>query len=169
MIQRNQLIESSRKSRDKVKRNLVVDESIFKPSENNKEIKVTKFNVLRLVKSRKDSTLMADKALRNEIIPFPGFDSVLFDSNYFYTDKSKTYGASYQLYIQSLRIAAVLLLKYEKSKNIRYLYKAEELIYSWINSSALYRYLIFLLFSYKAEELIYSWITYVSEGTDRKS
>lgn len=140
MIQRNQLIESSRKSRDKVKRNLVVDESIFKPSENNKEIKVTKFNVLRLVKSRKDSTLMADKALRNEIIPFPGFDSVLFDSNYFYTDKSKTYGASYQLYIQSLRIAAVLLLKYEKSKNIRYLYKAEE--------------------------LIYSWITYVSEGTE---
>lgn len=140
MIQRNQLIESSRKSRDKVKRNLVVDESIFKPSENNKEIKVTKFNVLRLVKSRKDSTLMADKALRNEIIPFPSFDSVLFDSNYFYTDKSKTYGASYQLYIQSLRIAAVLLLKYEKSKNIRYLYKAEE--------------------------LIYSWITYVSEGTE---
>src|SRR5699024_4447737 len=131
-LQSHRLTDISKESRNETKKNIVVDEKIFKPIDNNKPIKVTKSNVLRLVKPRKDSALMAAKALQNEIVPFPGFDSVIFDKYYYYTDKTKTYGASYQLYIQSLRIAAVLMAEFEKNKDIRYLYKAEELIYSWI-------------------------------------
>ena len=131
-LQSHKLMDLSKESRNETKKNIVVNEEIFKPIDNDKPIKVTKSNVLRLVKPRKDSALMAAKALQNEIVPFPGFDSVIFDKYYYYTDKSKTYGASYQLYIQSLRIAAVLMSEFEKNKDIRYLYKAEELIYSWI-------------------------------------
>lgn len=127
------LIEKSKADRDLARKNLVVDENIFKPVDKDDVINVTPGNILRLVKQRKDSSAIAFKALNNEIIPFPGFDSVVFDKYYFYTDKTKKYGPSYQLYIQALRIVAVLLAEYEKNNNIRYLYKAEELIYEWIS------------------------------------
>lgn len=132
-LQSNKAIESSKESRDKIKNNIVINDSVFKKVDNNNAINVTKTNVLRLIKPRKDSVKIAENALENEIEPFPGFESVNFDENYYHTDKTKSYGASYQLYIQSLRIVAVLLSEYEKNKNIRYLYKAEELIYSWIS------------------------------------
>src|SRR5699024_2930547 len=111
---------------------LEIDESIFKIDKNTDNFEVTESNVLRLIKPRADSSSIALKAIRNEIVPFPGFESVTFDENYYYTDKTKTYGASYQLYIQSLRVAAVLLSEYEKTKNKLFLYKAKEIIYSWI-------------------------------------
>src|SRR5699024_1648546 len=45
------------------------------------------------------------------------------------------YGASYQLYIQSLRICASILDEYEKSGEEVYFKKAEEIIKSWIKYS----------------------------------
>lgn len=132
-VKNNNLIKRSILSRNIKKKELVIDEEIFKINDEGVNLNITKSNVLRLLKSRKDSVEMANLALQNEIVPFPGFESVTFDSLYYYTDKAKKYGSSYQLYIQSLRIVAVLLVEFEKSKNIRYLYKAEEIIYSWIS------------------------------------
>lgn len=133
LFMKNKQIESNKNDRDYLKNNVLINEDIFRKEETEKGLKITKSNVLRLLKSRSDSNSMAVKALDNEIIPFPGFESVIFDEHYYYTDKTKKYGASYQLYIQSLRIVAVLLQEYEKNENLLYLYKAEELIYSWIS------------------------------------
>lgn len=141
-IESKNLIEKSKVARDIARDNVIIDSNIFKPVDNDEMINVTPSNILRLVKPRKDSSSIAIKALNNEIIPFPSFESVVFDKYYFYTDKTKKYGPSYQLYIQALRIVAVLLAEYEKNSNIRYLYKAEE--------------------------IIYAWITYVSKGTDER-
>lgn len=141
-IESKTLIEKSKQARDTARDNVIVNSNIFKPADSDDLINVTPANILRLVKPRKDSSSIAFKALNNEIIPFPSFDSVAFDKYYFYTDKTKKYGPSYQLYIQALRVVAVLLAEYEKNSNIRYLYKAEE--------------------------IIYEWITYVSKGTDER-
>ncbi len=101
-------------------------------SDDNK-IDISREDVFPLLKYRKDTKKVADKALNNSIIPFPGFDSVPFDKNYWYTDKKKKYGDSYQLYLQSMRVCAELLNEYTESENIDYLKKAEEIIQSWIN------------------------------------
>ncbi|SEV79780.1 Heparinase II/III-like protein [Aliicoccus persicus] len=126
------LSNESKNRRDSAKKNLIVDHVLFKPEEN-KPFNINSYNVLRLIRARKDNSEIAIKAMNNEIVPFPKFDSVFFDKYYYLTDKTKKYGASYQLYIQSLRVVGVLLTEYEKNKDLGLLYKAEELIYEWIS------------------------------------
>ncbi|CAM2895180.1 heparinase II/III domain-containing protein [Salinicoccus roseus] len=95
-------------------------------------LKVTETDVFRLLKVTKDTKKIADKALENTIIPFPGFDTVKFSEDYWETDRKAKYGDSYQLYIQSLRVCGVLMNQFESTKDGRYLEKAEEIIESWI-------------------------------------
>nr|WP_255620741.1 heparinase II/III family protein [Salinicoccus sp. RF5] len=95
-------------------------------------VEVSQSDVFSLVKYTKRTRNIADKALNNIIIPFPNFDPTVFDDNFWYVDKTKKYGASYQLYIQSLRVCAELLNEYEKTEDPRYLNKTQEIIESWI-------------------------------------
>ncbi len=90
-------------------------------------------DVLPLLKRDKQSVRIAKKALKNEIEPFPKFDSVPFHDQFDWDVTNEKYGHSYQLYIQSLRVVSTLLLEYEKTKNISYLEQAKVLVESWMD------------------------------------
>jgi len=92
-------------------------------------------DVFKLLNHSKRTKGIADKALNNEIIPFPGFDSTQFDNNIWTVTKKEKYGNTYILYIHALRVCAELLLQYEKTNEIAYFYKAEEIINSWVEYS----------------------------------
>jgi len=96
-------------------------------------IHVTEKDVFPLLKYRPSTQKIANEALNNIIIPFTNFDPVEFDENYWFTDKRKKYGDSYQLYIQSMRSCADIMNEYIKTDDKRYLDKVEEIIHSWIN------------------------------------
>lgn len=89
-------------------------------------------DVFPLLKYRPSTQKVANKALDNIIIPFTNFDPVTFDENYWFTDKKKKYGDSYQLYIQAMRVCAEILNEYKKTEDKRYLDKVEEIVLSWI-------------------------------------
>lgn len=76
---------------------------------------------------------IADKALENIIIPFQGYPEIKFSENFNWNHKEKNLESSYQLYLQSLRVPAILLAAFEKTGNQAYLSKAEEIIHSWIH------------------------------------
>src|SRR5699024_5844335 len=99
------------------------------------KLEISETDVFPLLNKNKNTKSIAYKAARNSIIPFPGFESTPYDENYWYTDKKAKYGASYQLYIQSLRVCAELLNHYTETKIEKYFLKAEEIIKSWIGFS----------------------------------
>lgn len=101
----------------------------------NKKIEISEEDVFRLFEKKKRRASIADAALENIIIPFPGFDSTTFDKDYWKVLKEEKYGNSYTLYIHTLRVAAELILAYEATREIKYFDKAEEIIYSWIKHS----------------------------------
>lgn len=117
----------------KQEESLFVDTNLFRTDLHKGDLNIESKDVLPLLNPSNSTKATADKALQNIIVPFPGFDSVNFDDNYYYVNKTKKYGASYQLYIQSLRTCAVILLEFEKTKDINYLLKVKELIYAWID------------------------------------
>src|SRR5699024_6323614 len=117
----------------KLEESLFVDEDLFRTDLHKGDLNIEAKDVLPLLNPSNSTKATADKALQNIIVPFPGFDSVNFDDNYYYVNKTKKYGASYQLYIQSLRTCAVILLEFEKTKDINYLLKVKEIIYAWID------------------------------------
>src|SRR5699024_1528018 len=90
------------------------------------ELKVTETDVFPLLNKNKNTKRIAQDAGRNKIIPFPGFEPTTYDQNYWYTDKTAKYGASYQLYIQSLRVCAELLNHYNETGMEKYFKKDEE-------------------------------------------
>jgi hypothetical protein len=96
------------------------------------EITVQSHDVIRLTKKTKYTDEIAEKAMNNEVIPFPNFKSfnLVEDKDWEYSDTE--YGNSYQLYIHSLRFVNELLIKFEETKEIRYLMKAKKYIDSWI-------------------------------------
>lgn len=100
-----------------------------------KKIEVSEEDVFRLFEKKKRRASIADAALENIIIPFPGFDSTTFDKDYWKVLKEEKYGNSYTLYIHTLRVAAELILAYEATREIKYFDKAEEIIQSWIQHS----------------------------------
>ena len=112
---------------------IYVNYELFDTNVSKGKLNINSKDVLRLLKPNSSTKLIADNALNNIIIPFPKFDSVKFDDKYYYADKSKKYGASYQLYIQSFRACAEILLEFEKTKNLNYLLKVKEMIYAWID------------------------------------
>src|SRR5699024_8861693 len=99
------------------------------------KLEISESDVFPLLKKSKNTKRIAQDAAKNKIIPFPGFESTTYDENYWYTDKTAKYGASYQLYIQSLRVCAELLNHYRETKMEKYFLKAEEIIKAWINFS----------------------------------
>src|SRR5699024_7793148 len=92
-------------------------------------------DVFKLLNHGKRTKGIAESALNNEIIPFPGFDVTPFDENIWTVTKKEKYGNSYILYIHTLRACADLLLHFEKTDEIVFFDKAEEIINSWINYS----------------------------------
>ncbi|MFF7955290.1 heparinase II/III domain-containing protein [Staphylococcus saprophyticus] len=90
--------------------------------------------VLPLLPSSKHTQKIAEAALNNKVIPFPNFDAINFDEKIWKFEKG-TNTASYQLYIQSLRVVGELINYYKISKEERYLYKAVEIVDSWIEFS----------------------------------
>ncbi|MFD2830021.1 heparinase II/III domain-containing protein [Corticicoccus populi] len=131
---KKELIEEKEKLEMEERANISIGKGTFYIDESfSSNLNVQEKDVLRLFKHNKNTKKIAKKALKNEIIPFPNFDSVPLDINYYKTDKSEKYGTSYQLYIQSLRSCTEVLLEFEKSKDIRYLFKAKEIIYMWID------------------------------------
>src|SRR5699024_10579605 len=109
----------------KQEESLFVDTNLFRTDLHKGDLNIESKDVLPLLNPSNNTKATADKALQNIIVPFPGFDSVNFDDNYYYVNKTKKYGASYQLYIQSLRTCAVILLEFEKTKDINYLLKVK--------------------------------------------
>jgi len=92
-------------------------------------------DVFKLLNYSNRTKNIADSALRDKIIPFPGFDISPFDDNLWTIKKKEKYGNSYILYIHTLRVCADLLLYYEKTDDIKYFDKAEEIINSWLKFS----------------------------------
>ncbi|MDW3797106.1 heparinase II/III domain-containing protein [Staphylococcus saprophyticus] len=90
--------------------------------------------VLPLLPSSKHTQKIAEAALNNKVIPFPNFDAINFDEKIWKFEKG-TNTASYQLYIQSLRVVGELINYYKISKEEKYLYKAVEIVDSWIEFS----------------------------------
>lgn len=101
----------------------------------NEKIEVSSEDVYRLFEVKKYKASIANAALNNEIIPFPGFEATKFDKTIWKVLKSEKYGNSYTLYLHTLRIAAELMSAYEFTGELKYFYKAEEIIYSWIDFS----------------------------------
>ncbi|WP_394877240.1 heparinase II/III domain-containing protein [Mammaliicoccus lentus] len=98
------------------------------------EINLNKNNIIPLLPYSRHTEDIAKKALNDEIIPFPNFDSVPFNDSIweFEKDGKKT---SYQLYIHSLRVVGELINYYKKTFDTRYLYKGKQIMDSWINFS----------------------------------
>ena len=92
-------------------------------------------DVFKLLNHSNRTKDIAEKALKNEIIPFPGFDTTQFNQEIWSVTKKEKYGNSYILYLHALRVCAELLLHYENTNEIEYFYKAEEIINSWIEYS----------------------------------
>src|SRR5699024_10717546 len=92
-------------------------------------------DVFRLFEKNKRKSSIADYALNNRIVPFPGFDVTDFNSGIWKITKSEKYGNSYSLYIHSLRVTVELMLAFEATREIKYFDKAEEIILSWIEHS----------------------------------
>lgn len=99
------------------------------------KLEISETDVFPLLNKNKNTKRIAQDAAKNKIIPFPGFESTTYDENYWYTDKTAKYGASYQLYIQSLRVCAELLNHYIETKMEKYFLKAEEIIKAWVKFS----------------------------------
>ncbi|SDL25088.1 heparinase II/III domain-containing protein [Lacicoccus qingdaonensis] len=101
-----------------------------------KTIKIKDIDVFKLLNHGKKRTeSIANSALKNVIVPFPGFDSTNFNENMWSESKSQKYGNSYILYIHTLRVCAELMNHYEKTEEIEYFNKSEEIILSWIDYS----------------------------------
>src|SRR5699024_10138789 len=98
----------------------------------NKKIEISEEDVFRLFEKKKRRADIADAALDNIIIPFPGFDSTTYDKDFWKVLKKEKYGNSYTLYIHTVRVAAELILAYEATQDLKYFDKAEEIINSWI-------------------------------------
>lgn len=113
--------------------NIQIDRDIFDVENDRNTLDIQEKYLLRLYKPADRTKEIADKALANEIIPFPKFDSVPLDENYYYTNRTKKYGASYQLYIQSQRVCNEILNEFERTNDIRYLLKVKEILYLWID------------------------------------
>ena len=92
-------------------------------------------DVFKLLNYSNRTKNIADHALKNKIMPFPGFDISKFDDDLWNIKKKEKYGNSYILYIHTLRVCADLLLYYEKTEEIKYFDKAEEIINSWLKFS----------------------------------
>src|SRR5699024_10583373 len=91
--------------------------------------------VVKLFKRRDKTTIFADLAVENKIIPFPGFEEVKFDDNLWSIENKEKYGNTYQLYIHSLRVCQELLLEFDETGEEKYFYKAQEIIESWVTFS----------------------------------
>lgn len=101
-----------------------------------KTIEIKNVDVFKLLNhSKKRTESISNNALKNIIIPFPGFDATNFDENMWNETKKKKYGNTYILYIHTLRVCAELMNHYEKTEEIDYFNKAEEIIHSWIEYS----------------------------------
>lgn len=101
----------------------------------NEKIEISSEDVYRLFEVKQRKSSIANAALNDEIIPFPGFDSSKFDEEIWKVLKSEKYGNSYTLYIHTLRVAAELMTAFEATDDIKYFDKAEEIILSWIEFS----------------------------------
>ena len=99
------------------------------------KFEIDDIDVFKLLNHGRRTKGIAESALKNEIIPFPGFDATPFDENIWTVTKKGKYGNSYILYIHTLRACADLLLHFEKTDEIVFFDKAEEIINSWINYS----------------------------------
>ena len=101
-----------------------------------KMIEIKDIDVFKLLNHGKKRTeSIANKALENIIIPFPGFDATNFSDNIWNETKKNKYGNTYILYVHTLRVCAELMNHYEKTEKISYFNKAEEIILSWIEYS----------------------------------
>lgn len=106
---------------------------LFKQSENHSFIKKIEANdFIKLLNYDKSTKKIADSALEDLIIPFPNFEPVSFKNRHDWNATNKKYGASYQLYIHSLRFVSSLLLEYDRTKDEKYLTKSQTYIESWI-------------------------------------
>lgn len=104
-------------------------------SKSNSIIDIHSEDVYRLFEQKKRKKKISDYALDNVIVPFPGFDSTVFDEKMWSVIRKKKYGNSYTLYLNSLRVTVELMLAYEDTGEIKYFDKAEEIINSWIEFS----------------------------------
>ncbi|MEB6262251.1 heparinase II/III domain-containing protein [Mammaliicoccus sciuri] len=93
--------------------------------------------ILPLLKYNKNTKKIAQEALENRIIPFPNFNAIPFDHKIWEYNKNGK-ETSYQLYIHSLRVVGELIKEYIKMSDIQYLFKAKEIIDSWITFSEEY-------------------------------
>lgn len=96
--------------------------------------KIEKQTVMPLTKYSRYTEHIAEKALKNRIIPFPNFEEVPYSDEIWTFTKGRS-TTSYQLYIQSLRAVGEILNSYRKNKKIELLKKATEIVDSWINFS----------------------------------
>src|SRR5699024_5660844 len=92
----------------------------------------TKNQIFLFERKSKQTDEIAEKALKNLIIPFPNFEAADFTNGFDWEIRNEKYGKSYQLYIQSLRVVNDLLIVFEKSGDLAYLKKSKEIIDSWI-------------------------------------
>lgn len=113
----------------------VFNDYLYKHIDSDEQLKIDNKDIIRLTKHSKYTDEIAKNLMENIVIPFPNFDSFkLSNLSDWYTTSNK-YGDSYQLYIHSLRFVNELLIKFEKSKERKYLDKAKEYIESWIEFS----------------------------------
>lgn len=96
--------------------------------------KLNEETVLPLLPFSRHTQEIAKLALNNKIIPFPNFEAISFNECIWKFEKGVN-TTSYQLYIQSLRVVAELINFYKKTKEEKYLYKAKEIVDSWIEFS----------------------------------
>lgn len=96
-------------------------------------LNINDHDLIKLSSKSRYTNDIVRRAMKNEIVPFPKFDSFkLMDKNdWGYINKK--IGDTYQLYIHSLRFVNELLLQYEYTKERKYVEKAKEYIESWIN------------------------------------
>lgn len=99
---------------------------------NYSNLRVNDFDIIKLANKSRYTNDIVRKAMKNNIIPFPRFDSFNMKSIKDWDKNIEKYGKSYQLYIHTLRFVNELLLQYADTKQIKYLDKAEEYIESWI-------------------------------------
>ncbi|RND01865.1 hypothetical protein EC501_01230 [Lysinibacillus halotolerans] len=105
--------------------------------QNNDEEKV-KFNDLNTTQIIKISSFNsttienANKILNNQIVVFSSLDVLDFSEGINWDYTHHTNPGTYQLYLQALNCISILLNAYEKSNDLKYLIKAQEIIESWI-------------------------------------
>lgn len=101
----------------------------------NKKFNIKQEDVFRLLEYSDRTKRISGRAIKDVIIPFPGFDEVEFNEKIWNVVKKSKYGQSYTLYIHTLRVCVELLLQFEHTKDKLYYEKAKEIIYSWLKFS----------------------------------